>query len=233
MSRNLVDVLLAARAVPGLGGALMSPAALSIITVIFEEGRSATAALGIYAAITAGGAAARPRSSAASSPSTRSWRWVFFVNLPIAAVAALLALRFVPNSRSTERPETYDTAGAVTVTGGLLVLVFAIVKAQTYGWGSAKTIGLFVAAVALLAAFVVVERRSKAPLDPARHLPHALAVRLERRDAARRLRPLRDVLLRLALHAGDPRLQAAEGRFRPSCRSRSWIIVGAGAVAGR
>jgi predicted MFS family arabinose efflux permease len=76
----------------------------------------------------------------------------------------LLSLRFVPNSRPDDRPETYDTAGAVTVTGGLLVLVFAIVKAQGYGWGSSKTIGLFLLAFALLAAFVVIERRSKAPL---------------------------------------------------------------------
>ena len=95
---------------------------------------------------------------------TFSWRWVFFVNLPIGVAAALLSLRFVPNSRADERPETYDAAGAVTVTGGLLVLVFAIVKAQSYGWGSAKTAGLFVLALALLTAFVVIERRSKAPL---------------------------------------------------------------------
>jgi EmrB/QacA subfamily drug resistance transporter len=93
-----------------------------------------------------------------------SWRWVFFINLPIGIAAALLSLRYVPNSRAEKRPETYDVAGAVTVTGGLLVLVYAIVKAQSYGWGSGKTIGLFVVALLLLAAFVAIEQRSKAPL---------------------------------------------------------------------
>ncbi len=117
----------------------------------------------MWSAIAAGGAAAGLVIGGFLTE-TLSWRWVFFVNLPIGVAAALLSLRFVPNSRADERPETYDTAGAVTVTGGLLVLVFAIVKAQSYGWGSSKTAGLFVLAVLLLAAFVVIERRSKAPL---------------------------------------------------------------------
>jgi EmrB/QacA subfamily drug resistance transporter len=157
------DVLIAGRAFQGLGGALVSPAALSIVTTTFSEGAERTKALGVWSAIAAGGAAAGLVIGGFLTE-TFSWRWVFFVNLPIGVAAALLSLRFVPNSRADERPETYDTAGAVTVTGGLLVLVFAIVKAQTYGWGSAKTIGLFVLAVALLTAFVVIERRSKAPL---------------------------------------------------------------------
>ena len=156
-------VLIAGRACQGLGGALVSPAARSIVTTTFSEGAERTKALGVWSAIAAGGAAAGLVIGGFLTE-TFSWRWVFFVNLPIGVAAALLSLRFVPNSRADERPETYDTAGAVTVTGGLLVLVFAIVKAQTYGWGSAKTIGLFALAVALLTAFVVIERRSKAPL---------------------------------------------------------------------
>jgi predicted MFS family arabinose efflux permease len=95
---------------------------------------------------------------------TLSWRWVFFVNLPVGVLATLLALRLVPNSRAEQRPETYDAAGAVTVTGGLLVLVYAIVKAQGYGWGSWQTLVGFAIAVVLLVAFVLVERRSRAPL---------------------------------------------------------------------
>jgi EmrB/QacA subfamily drug resistance transporter len=157
------DVLIAGRALQGLGGALVSPAALSIVTTTFAEGRERTKALGVWSAIAAGGAAAGLVIGGFLTE-TLSWRWVFFVNLPIGIAAALLSLRFVPNSRAEERPATYDVAGAVTVTGGLLVLVYAIVKAQTYGWGSAKTLGLFVVAVALLASFVVIERRSKAPL---------------------------------------------------------------------
>ena len=157
------DVLIAGRAFQGLGGALVSPAALSIVTTTFSEGAERTKALGVWSAIAAGGAAAGLVVGGFLTE-TFSWRWVFFVNLPIGVAAALLSLRFVPNSRSDEEPETYDAAGAVTVTGGLLVLVYAIVKAQTYGWGSANTIGLFALAVVLLAAFVVIERRSKAPL---------------------------------------------------------------------
>jgi EmrB/QacA subfamily drug resistance transporter len=157
------DVLIAGRALQGLGGALVSAAALSIVTTTFAEGRERTKALGVWSAIAAGGAAAGLVIGGFLTE-TLSWRWVFFVNLPIGIAAALLSLRFVPNSRAEERPATYDAAGAVTVTGGLLVLVYAIVKAQTYGWGSGKTFGLFVLAVVLLAAFVVIERRSKAPL---------------------------------------------------------------------
>jgi EmrB/QacA subfamily drug resistance transporter len=157
------DVLIAGRALQGLGAALVSPAALAIVTTTFAEGAERTKALGVWSAIAAGGAAAGLVIGGFLTE-TLSWRWIFFVNLPIGIVAALLSLRFVPNSRPDDRPETYDTAGAVTVTGGLLVLVFAIVKAQGYGWGSSRTAGLFLLAFLLLAAFVVIERRSKAPL---------------------------------------------------------------------
>jgi EmrB/QacA subfamily drug resistance transporter len=156
-------VLIGGRALQGLGAALVSPAALSIVTTTFAEGKERTRALGIWSAIAAGGGAFGLILGGLLTE-TLSWRWVFFVNLPIGLAAALLSLRFIPNTRSEEKPETADVAGAVTVTGGLLVLVYAVVKAQAYGWGSGKTIGLFAAAVALLAAFIVVELRSKAPL---------------------------------------------------------------------
>ena len=156
-------VLIAGRALQGFGGALVSPAALSIVTTTFEEGSERTKALGVWSAIAAGGAAVGLVIGGALTE-WLSWRWVFFINLPIGIIATLLALRFVPNTRADERPETYDVAGATTVTGGLLVLVYAIVKAPAYGWLSGKTIGLFVLAVALLVAFVVIELRSRAPL---------------------------------------------------------------------
>ncbi|HZQ81144.1 MAG TPA: MFS transporter [Gaiellaceae bacterium] len=160
---NGAGVLVAGRALQGLGGALVSPAALSIVTTTFDEGSERTKALGVWSAIAAGGGAFGLIIGGFLTQEF-SWRWVFFVNLPIGIAATLLSLRFVPNSRAEQRPATYDTAGAVTVTGGLLVLVFAIVKAQSYGWGSSKTIGLFLAGLALLAVFVVVELRSRAPL---------------------------------------------------------------------
>ncbi|HEY8647672.1 MAG TPA: MFS transporter [Gaiellaceae bacterium] len=156
-------VLIAGRALQGLGAALVSPAALSIVTTTFAEGRERTKALGVWSAIAAGGGAFGLILGGLLTE-TLSWRWVFFVNLPIGIAAALLSLRFIPNSRSEEKPETADVAGAVTVTGGLLVLVYAIVKAQVYGWGSGKTIGLFALAVALLVSFIVIELRSKSPL---------------------------------------------------------------------
>ena len=147
----------------GLGAALVSPAALSIVTTTFAEGRERTKALGIWSAIAAGGG---PFGLIIGGllTETLSWRWVFFVNLPIGIAAALLSLRFIPNTRSEEKPETADVAGAVTVTGGLLLLVYAIVKAQSYGWGDVKTFGLFAAAIALLVSFIVIELRSASPL---------------------------------------------------------------------
>jgi len=157
------SVLIGGRALQGLGAALVSPAALSIVTTTFAEGKERTRALGVWSAIAAGGGAVGLIVGGLLTE-TLSWRWIFFVNLPIGIAAALLSLRFIQNSKSDERPETADVAGAVTVTGGLLVLVYAIVKAQVYGWGSGKTLGLFALAVALLVSFVIVELRSKAPL---------------------------------------------------------------------
>ncbi len=156
-------VLIGGRALQGLGAALVSPAALSIVTTTFAEGRERTKALGIWSAIAAGGGAFGLIIGGLLTE-TLSWRWVFFVNLPIGIAAALLSLRFIPNTRSEKRPETADVAGAVTVTGGLLLLVYAIVKAQSYGWGDVKSFGLFAAAIALLASFIVIELRSKSPL---------------------------------------------------------------------
>ena len=157
------SILIGGRALQGFGAALVSPAALSIVTTTFAEGKERTKALGIWSAIAAGGGAVGLLLGGLLTD-TLSWRWVFFINLPIGIVAFILAARYVENTRSDERPETVDVAGATTVTAGLLVLVYDIVKAQQYGWTSGRTLGLFVVAAALLAAFVVIETRSKAPL---------------------------------------------------------------------
>jgi EmrB/QacA subfamily drug resistance transporter len=156
-------MLVGGRAVQGLGAALVSPAALAIITTTFADGRERTKALGVWSAIAAGGGAAGLVLGGVLTE-TLSWRWVFFINLPIGIAAALFSLRMISNKSAEEKPETSDVAGAVTVTTGLLVLVYGIVKASSYGWGSARTIGLFAAAVALLVSFVVIELRSRAPL---------------------------------------------------------------------
>jgi EmrB/QacA subfamily drug resistance transporter len=156
-------MLIGGRALQGLGGALVSPAALSIVTTTFTDGAQRTRALGVWSAIAAGGAAVGLIAGGVLTD-LASWRWVFFVNVPVGIATVLLALRYVSESRLDAARRSYDLAGAVTVTGGLVVLVFAIVKAQAWGWGAGRTIALYAVAIALLAAFVVIEQRSKAPL---------------------------------------------------------------------
>src|SRR5215207_228255 len=153
------EMLIIARGLQGLGAALVSPAALSIITTTFAEGPDRTKALGVWSAIAAVGLLL-----GGVLTETLSWEWIFFVNVPVGVAAALLSLRFVPESRAPDRPDSFDIAGAVTVTAGLIVLVYAIVKAESFGWGSARTLGLGAAAIALLAAFVLIEQRSNSPL---------------------------------------------------------------------
>jgi EmrB/QacA subfamily drug resistance transporter len=156
-------MLIVGRAVQGLGAALVSPAVLSIMVTTFAEGRERARALAVFAAIATGGGATGLILGGVLTD-LLSWRWVFYINLPVGILAVLAALRWVPNSRAETRPETSDIAGAVTVTGGLLLLVYDIVKASQYGWTSGRTLGLAAGAIALLAAFVVIEMRSRAPL---------------------------------------------------------------------
>jgi EmrB/QacA subfamily drug resistance transporter len=164
-------VLIGGRAVQGLGAALVSPAALAIVMTTFAEGRDRTKALGIWSAIAAGGGAVGLLLGGFLTEDL-SWRWVFFINLPIGIAAVLLAFRILNNTKAAERPATADVAGAVTVTGGLLLLVYGIVKAPKtpppaasgYGWVSWQTFAFIGVAILLLAAFVAIEKRSKAPL---------------------------------------------------------------------
>src|SRR6201996_3908778 len=156
-------MLIVGRGLQGLGGALVSPAALAIITTTFTDGTQRTRALGVWSAIAASGAAVGLLVGGVLTD-VASWRWVFFVNVPVGIATVLLALRYVAESRLVVARRAFDLAGALTVTSGLVVLVYAIVKAQTYGWGSTRTLGLGLVAFALLAAFVAIERRSSAPL---------------------------------------------------------------------
>jgi EmrB/QacA subfamily drug resistance transporter len=156
-------MLIGFRALQGLGAALISPAALSIISVTFEEGKERARALGVWAAIAIGGSAFGLVLGGWLTQSF-SWPWIFFVNVPVGIFAFIAALRFVPESKDEHAHRSYDIGGAVTVTGGLMALVYAIVKAETAGWTAATTIGFFIGAFALLAAFVVIELRSPEPL---------------------------------------------------------------------
>jgi EmrB/QacA subfamily drug resistance transporter len=156
-------MLIGSRALQGLGAALISPAALSIIATTFEEGAERARALAVWAAIAIGGSAVGLILGGALTQYF-SWPWIFFVNLPVGVATFLLSLRLVPESRDATAQRSYDIGGAVTVTGGLMALVYAIVDAQSAGWGSARTLGFFAVAAVSLAAFVAIELRSKAPL---------------------------------------------------------------------
>jgi EmrB/QacA subfamily drug resistance transporter len=157
------EMLIVCRGLQGLGGALIAPAALSIITTTFEEGPARNKAMSVWAAIAVGGAAAGLLLGGILVDAF-SWPWIFFVNVPVGIAVFVAALMYVPESKDVRAHKAFDVAGAVTVTAGLVILVYAIVKAQEKGWASAHTIVVGGAALLLLAAFLVIERRSIEPL---------------------------------------------------------------------
>jgi EmrB/QacA subfamily drug resistance transporter len=155
--------LIIARAIQGLGAALLSPAALSLVTVLFEEGAERNKAMGVWGAVAGSGGAAGVLLGGMLTE-WAGWEWVLFVNVPVGVAAAALAPRLLPESRTEGRH--FDVAGAITVTAGLSLLVYTLVDANSAGWGSAQTIGFGLLSFALIGAFYVIERRSKAPLMP-------------------------------------------------------------------
>ena len=160
-----IGILIAARAVQGIGAAIISPAALSIVSTTFEEGADRNKALGIWGALGGSGAAAGVLFGGILTKYL-GWEWIFFVNVPVGALVFALTPIFVPESRADLPDRRFDAAGAVTVTGGLALLVYAISKAPDVGWGSARTILLLIASGVILAAFVLIELRGRAPLMP-------------------------------------------------------------------
>jgi EmrB/QacA subfamily drug resistance transporter len=156
-------MLIVGRGVQGLGGALVSPAALSIIMTTFQDHGERTKALGVWSAIAAGGSAFGLLLGGILT-SAVSWRWNFFINVPVAIATVTLALRYVPESHADLGHRRFDAAGATTITAGLLAIVFGIVKAETWGWGSEKTLGVMTLGIVLLGIFVAQETRSPAPL---------------------------------------------------------------------
>jgi len=158
-------MLIASRAVQGFGGAIISPAALSIVMTSFEEGADRNKALGVWGALGGSGAAVGVLLGGILTDYL-SWRWIFFVNVPVGAVVLLVTTSIVPESRRDAEERHYDALGAVLVSSGLALLVYAISEAPNVGWGSARTIGLLIAAVALLIGFLVNERRVTDPLMP-------------------------------------------------------------------
>jgi EmrB/QacA subfamily drug resistance transporter len=156
-------MLVGARALQGIGAALVSPATLAIVNTTFPDGDDQRKALSLWAALSAGGAAAGLLLGGVLTQAL-SWPWIFFVNVPIGVAAVALAVRFVPGGRIETHERGADILGAAAITGGLALLIYAIVGTQTYGWGSPRTLALGVVALALIAAFVGIEARVRAPL---------------------------------------------------------------------
>jgi EmrB/QacA subfamily drug resistance transporter len=159
--------LIAFRSLQGLGAAMLSPAALSILTTTFREGRERNLALGIWGAVSGSGAAAGVLLGGLLT-SSLSWAWIFFINVPVGILVLAVTPWLLRESRADLAHRTFDFAGAASITGGLMVLVYAMTRATQHGWLTAETIGLLAASAALVVAFVVIELRSKAPLLPMR-----------------------------------------------------------------
>jgi EmrB/QacA subfamily drug resistance transporter len=159
--------LIAARAAQGLGAAIVSPSALSIITTMFTDGAERNKALSAWGAV-AGSAGAAGVLLGGILTEGLGWQWVLWVNVPVSLIALALTPGLIPESRSDASTRHFDAAGAVSVTAGLSVLAYALLDASSAGWGSAKTISLLATSALLLVAFVVIELRSDAPLVPFR-----------------------------------------------------------------
>lgn len=159
-----LEMLIGARALQGFGGALMAPAALSILTVVFAEGKERDRAFGIWAAISAGGAAIGLLLGGVLTEYA-SWEWVFFVNVPIALFAIIGAYLYVPESKE-EHAGSFDVPGAVFITGGLMALVYGLVNGNDLGWDSEQTLLTLGLAALLIGAFAVVMFRAREPMVP-------------------------------------------------------------------
>jgi EmrB/QacA subfamily drug resistance transporter len=158
------SALIVARAIQGLGAAMITPAALAILMTTFQEGRERNMALGVWGAVGAFGAVAGVLLGGILTD-LLSWEWIFYINVPVGLAAIAVTPLLLGESRD-EGMRSFDVPGAVLVTSGMVTLVYAITQANQFGWSSAETIGLFTAAVALLAAFTVWEARAKEPLMP-------------------------------------------------------------------
>jgi EmrB/QacA subfamily drug resistance transporter len=161
--------LLTARVVQGVGAAIMTPTALSIISTTFPEGAERNKALGIWGALGGIGATAAwlIGGPLVDGP---GWRWIFFINIPFGLAALALAPGLLSESRAALTRRSYDPAGALTITGALVLLVYAVVEAPHVGWGDARTILVLAGSAVLLAAFALIESRHRAPLVPLRFL---------------------------------------------------------------
>jgi EmrB/QacA subfamily drug resistance transporter len=159
--------LIAARALQGLGGAVLSPATLTILTTTFVDPRARARALGMWSAVAGAGGATGVLAGGVLTD-LLSWRWILFINVPIGVLVLVVARFAIAESRAEGERPTLDWAGALTITGGLVALTYGIVSTDAHSWGSAYVLGFLGAGVALIAAFLLVESRHRHPLVPLR-----------------------------------------------------------------
>ena len=227
--------LLTARAVQGVGGAVIAPTALALITTNFPEGAERNRAFGVYASMAGAGAAVGLLLGGILT-TYASWRWVLFVNVPIGIVVAAAAPRVL--AESPRRPGRIDVAGAITGTGGIALLVYGLSKAATgpdgvSHWGDAQVLASLAASVLLLVSFVLIERRSSRPLLPLRVLRRPQQVGFLPDHVVHRHRAFRLVLLPHPVHAERARLQRdPDGHRLPAVRRRGRGRLRAGLAAG-
>src|ERR687895_260098 len=161
------EVLIGSRAFQGIGAAIMTPTALSIITTLFPEGSERNKALGIWGALGGFGATTAWLIGGVLVDGL-GWEWIFFINIPVGLLALAITPLLLPESRAATARRSYDPAGALTITGALVLLVYAVVEAPNTGWADARTILLIAGSAVLLAAFALIESRHGAPLVPLR-----------------------------------------------------------------
>ena len=205
--------LVTARAVQGLGAAILSPAALSILTVTFEEGRERNTALSIWGAIAGAGGAFGVLLGGILTQEF-GWQWIFYVNVPIGSLVVLASFFILTPSLAEDEDRGFDIPGAVTLTAGLVLMVFALVKSTSWGWASAKTLGTLALAFVLIALFVLIERRNAVRPRSAVDLSQPESQRVQPGLARFGRVHLLHVLFPVALHAAGP------GLFSPQDRSR-------------
>ena len=159
--------LIVFRALQGLGAAMLSPAGLSILTTTFTEGKERNKALGIWGAASGSGGAAGVLLGGALT-SALNWSWIFFINVPVGVLVVALTPVLLRESRAELESRHFDFAGAASITGGLMLLVYGLTRAAQHGWATGETVGLLGGATALIVTFFVIEWRSQAPLLPLR-----------------------------------------------------------------
>ena len=213
------EVLVASRAAQGAFGALLAPAALSLLTTTFTRPEERGKAFGVFGAIAGSGAAVGLLMGGALTDLV-SWRWCLYVNLAFAIPAAIAALSLLHNQRPATRPKV-DIPGTIAASTGLFALVYGFSNAETHSWSDPLTIGCLTAGVVLLAVFVAIERRVAEPAAPAAGRARPQPRRLVPRDRHGRRGHLRRLPVPDLLHAADPGLLADDRPALPSCRCAS------------